>query len=96
MIRVDTTWRLKILSAMVSLLAALSLFLAAGSSLASAQSIMRSPSLSISRRVPTMPRIDPNLAGRAEPETRSLPVATMAAEKPAGGESRPDMSQTKP
>jgi subtilisin family serine protease len=33
---------------------------------------------------------------KAEPETRSLPVATMAAEKPAGGESRPDISQTKP
>jgi hypothetical protein len=33
---------------------------------------------------------------KAEPETRSLPVATMAAEKPAAGESRPDISQTKP
>lgn len=65
MIRVDTTWQLKILPAMVFLLAALSLFLGAGSSPASAQSIMRSPSLSISSRVPTMPRIDPNLAGRA-------------------------------
>src|ERR1700722_9049850 len=63
MIRVDTIWRLKILPATVSLLAALPLF--AGGSPASAQSIMRTPSLNISSRVPTMPRIDPNLAGRA-------------------------------
>jgi subtilisin family serine protease len=30
------------------------------------------------------------------PQTRDLPVATMAAEKPASSESRPDMVQTKP
>jgi subtilisin family serine protease len=63
MIRLDTIWRLKILPATVSLLAALPLFV--GGSPASAQSIMRSPSLNISSRVPTMPRIDPNVAGRA-------------------------------
>jgi subtilisin family serine protease len=33
---------------------------------------------------------------KAEPETRSLPLATMAAEKPAERESRPDVGQTKP
>jgi subtilisin family serine protease len=33
---------------------------------------------------------------KAEPETRGLPMATMAAEKPAERESRPDMGQTKP
>jgi Subtilase family len=31
-----------------------------------------------------------------QPGTRGLPVTTMAAEKPANGESRPDMGQSKP
>jgi subtilisin family serine protease len=36
-------------------------------------------------------------ASKAEPaETRDLPVATMAAEKPPGAEAQPDPSQTKP
>ena len=56
MIRLDTIWRPKILLAAVSLLAALPLFV--GGSRASAQSIMRSPNLNVSSRVPTMPRID--------------------------------------
>jgi subtilisin family serine protease len=66
MIRVGAAVRrLKIPPAMVSLLAALPLFIGFGGSPASAQSIMRTPSLNISSRVPTMPRIDPNMAGRA-------------------------------
>jgi Subtilase family len=69
MIRVGAVLRLKIPSAMVSLLAALSLFVGWGASAASAQSIMRSPNLNISSRVPNIdraiPRIDPNLSGRA-------------------------------
>jgi len=36
-------------------------------------------------------------ASKAQPaETRDLPVATMAAEKPAGSESQPDTGQTRP
>jgi subtilisin family serine protease len=65
MVRVDTIWQLKIRPVMVSLLAVLSLLVGFGSSPASAQSAMRSPSINIPSRVPTMPRIDPNLAGRA-------------------------------
>jgi hypothetical protein len=33
---------------------------------------------------------------KAEPETRGLPMATMAAEKPAERESRPDVGESKP
>ena len=65
MIRVDTIWRLKILPAMVSLPAIALLFVGWGSSPVLAQSAMRSPSINIPSRVPTMPRIDPNIAGRA-------------------------------
>jgi subtilisin family serine protease len=65
----DATRRLKVRRAMLSLPAALSLFAGLGASPASAQSIMRSPSLNVSSRVPNidraMPRIDPNLGGRA-------------------------------
>jgi subtilisin family serine protease len=65
MIRVDAVRRLKIRPVMVFLLAALPLFGGWGSSPALAQSAMRSPSINIPSRVPTMPRIDPNIAGRA-------------------------------
>src|ERR1700730_14656395 len=65
MIRVDAFRPLKIRPVMVSLLAVLSLLFGWGNSAALAQSAVRSPSLNISSRVPTMPRIDPNLAGRA-------------------------------
>src|SRR5579862_8741393 len=59
--RVRKMWRLKPLPTLAALLAA---FLAVGwgSAPASAQSIMRSPNLNISSRIP---RIDPNIAGRA-------------------------------
>ena len=69
MIRIDTMRRLRVLPAMVSLAAALPLFAGFGGSAALAQNMMRGPNLNISSRVPsinrTMPRIDPNLAGRA-------------------------------
>lgn len=59
--RVGKMWRLKVLPAMAAFLAA---FLSTGwgSAPALAQSIMRSPNLNISSRIP---RIDPNIAGRA-------------------------------
>ena len=86
MIRLDTIWRPKILLAAVSLLAALPLFV--GGSPASAQSIMRSPNLNISSRVPTMPRIDPNVAGRAitglNGNNIRIPPSCTAADRDSG------------
>jgi subtilisin family serine protease len=61
MMRVGTIWRLKILPAVASFLAAL-LSVAWAASPALAESIMRSPSLNISSR---MPHLDPYIAGRA-------------------------------
>src|ERR1700733_4182656 len=86
MIRLDTIWRPKILLAAVSLLAALPLFV--GGSRASAQSIMRSPNLNVSSRVPTMPRIDPNVAGRAitglNGNNIRIPPSCTAADRDSG------------
>ena len=86
MIRLDTIWRPKILLAAVWLLAALPLFV--GGSPASAQSIMRSPNLNISSRVPTMPRIDPNVAGRAitglNGNNIRIPPSCTAADRDSG------------
>src|ERR1700727_4053219 len=65
MIRVDAFRPLKIRPVMVSLLAVLSLLVGWGNSPALAQSAMRSLSVNIPSRVPTMPRLDPNIAGRA-------------------------------
>ena len=69
MMHVDATQRLKMRPVMLSLAVGLSLLAGAGGSPVVAQSIMRSPNLNISSRVPNidraMPRIDPNLAGRA-------------------------------
>jgi subtilisin family serine protease len=64
------TWRRKTRRAAVLLTTAASLFAGLDVSLASAQSIMRTPNLNIGSRVPTInpivtPRIDPNIAGRA-------------------------------
>ena len=64
----DAERRLTKRPALLSLLAVLSLLAGLGGSAALAQSIMRSPSLNFSSRVPSidrsMPHIDPNLAGR--------------------------------
>ena len=60
--RVDTIWRVKLRPAKLALLAALPLLVCCESPSALAQSIMRSPNLNISSRIP---RIDPNIAGRA-------------------------------
>ena len=70
MIRTGETWRLKRRAAALSLLAALLLLAGWGAAPAFAQSIMRSPNLNISSRVPSLDRgaritLDPNLAGRA-------------------------------
>jgi len=64
MMHVDATRRLKMRSVLLYLAAAFSLLAGFGGSPAVAQGMMRSPNINISSRVPTMPRIDPNLAGR--------------------------------
>jgi hypothetical protein len=63
-------WRMKTRRAAVLLTTAASLFAGFDVSLVYAQSIMRTPNLNIGSRVPTInpivtPRIDPNIAGRA-------------------------------
>ena len=61
MIRIDAIWRM-LRPALLALLAALPLLICCEGAAALAQSIMRSPNLNISSRIP---RIDPNIAGRA-------------------------------
>ena len=65
MSRTGASWRLKRQAALLSLLAAILLLAGWGAVPASAQAIMRAPNLNISSRVPSLPRINPNLAGRA-------------------------------
>jgi subtilisin family serine protease len=71
MVRVNAIWRVKSRPAMLALLAALPLLICCESPAAQAQSIMRSPNLNISSRIPSfdrnISRIDPNIAGRAVP-----------------------------
>jgi len=83
--RAGKIWRLKILPAMAAFLAG---FLSTGwgSAPASAQSIMRSPNLNISSRIP---RIDPNIAGRAvtglNGDTLRIRPSCTAAERDSSG-----------
>ena len=65
MSRTGESWRLKRQAAVLSLLAALLLPAGWGAAPASAQAIMRAPNLNIPSRAPSLPRIDPNLGGRA-------------------------------
>jgi len=69
MIHDDASWRMKVRRAALSLVAAMLPFASVGSSAVHAQSIMRSPNINVQPRIPginpTVPRIDPNLAGRA-------------------------------
>jgi hypothetical protein len=65
--RVDSIWRVKLRPAKLALLAALPLLVCCESPAALAQSIMRSPNLNISSRIPSMPRIDPNIGARGVP-----------------------------
>ena len=67
--RVDAIWRVMMRPATLCLLAALLMLAGWGASAAFAQSIMRSPNLNISSRMPSLDRapavrIDPNFAGR--------------------------------
>ena len=70
MVRVGAIWRVKLRPALLALLAALPL-ICSESPAALAQSIMRSPNLNISSRMPSfdraMPRIDPSIGARGVP-----------------------------
>jgi hypothetical protein len=70
MVRVGAIWRTKLRPAVLALLAALPL-ICSESPAALAQSIMRSPNLNISSRMPSfdraMPRIDPSIGARGVP-----------------------------
>lgn len=71
MTRIDAIWRLKTRRAGVYLLAAVALFAGWGNSSALAQGALRFPQINVPARVPSIdravPRIDPNIAGRAVP-----------------------------
>ncbi len=81
-------WRLKTRRAALGLAVAASPFAYQGGSAVQAQSIMRSPNLNIQSRIPTInptvPRIDPNIAGRAvtaiarTPNLRTYPACSYA------------------
>ncbi len=81
-------WRLKTRRAALALAVAASPFAYQGGSAVQAQSIMRSPNLNIQSRIPTInptvPRIDPNIAGRAvtaiarTPNLRTYPSCSYA------------------
>ena len=70
MIHSGADWRMKVRRVALALLATLLSFAGLGSSVAHAQNIMRSPSINVPSRIPSfnptvVPRIDPNIAGRA-------------------------------
>jgi len=81
-------WRLKTRRAALALAVAALPFAYQGGSAVQAQSIMRSPNLNIQSRIPTInptvPRIDPNIAGRAvtaiarTPNLRTYPACSYA------------------
>jgi hypothetical protein len=81
-------WRMKTRRAALALTVAVLPFAYQGGSAVQAQSIMRSPNLNIQSRIPTInptvPRIDPNIAGRAvtgiarTPNLRTYPACSYA------------------
>jgi hypothetical protein len=81
-------WRVKMRRAALALTVAALPFAYQGGSAVQAQSIMRSPNLNIQSRIPTInptvPRIDPNIAGRAvtgiarTPNLRTYPACSYA------------------
>src|SRR6266481_5058358 len=81
-------WRLKTRRAALALTVAALRFAHLGVSAVQAQSVMRSPNLNIQSRIPTInpsvPRIDPNIAGRAvtgiarTPNLRTHPACSYA------------------
>jgi hypothetical protein len=90
------SWRMKIRRAAIVLISAALPFAYLDGSAVQAQSIMRSPSINIQSRIPTInptmtPRIDPNIAGRAvttisrtSPNLRTYPACSYANRDSAG------------
>src|SRR5258707_13338 len=88
MARDRVNWRVKTRRAALALTVAALPFAYQGGSAVQAQSIMRSPNLNIHSRIPTItatvPRIDPNIAGRAvtaiarTPNLRTYPACSYA------------------
>jgi len=74
MVHNGANWLMKARRAALPLIAAVLPMAAFGGSAVQAQSIMRSPNLNISSRIPsinTVPRIDTNIAGRTTPNLRT-------------------------
>jgi hypothetical protein len=76
-------WRSKTRRAALALTVAALPFVCLDGASVYAQSIMRSPNLNIGSRIPSinstvMPRIDPNIAGRATPNLRTYPACSYA------------------
>src|SRR5712671_3556926 len=75
-------WRVKTRRAALALTVAALPFAYQGGSAVQAQSVMRSPNLNIQSRIPTInptvPRIDPNIAGRTTPNLRTYPACSYA------------------
>src|SRR5471032_1736117 len=80
MVHNGANWRLKARRVALPLIAAVLLIVALGGSAVQAQSIMRTPNLNISSRIPSINtvRIDPNIAGRTTPNLRTSPACSYA------------------
>ena len=103
MVHDHANWRVKTRRAALALTVAALPFAYQGGSAVQAQSIMRSPNLNIQSRIPTInptvPRIDPNIAGRAvtaiarTPNLRTYPACSYAYRTSDGGcSSKPVLS----
>ena len=83
MVHDRANWRSKTRRAALALTVAALPFVGLDGAAVHAQSIMRSPNLNIGSRIPSinstvMPRIDPNIAGRATPNLRTYPACSYA------------------
>jgi len=87
MVHDGANWRMKARRAALPLSAAVLPIAALGGSAVQAQNMMRSPSLNISSRIPSINtvRIDPNVAGRTTPNFRT-PTACSYAYRDSAGE----------
>ena len=87
MIHDGANWRMTARRAALPLIAAVLPIAVLGVSAVQAQSIMRTPNLNISSRIPsinTVPRIDTNIAGRMTPNLRISPACSYAYRDSAG------------
>lgn len=86
MVHNGANWRMKARRAALPLIAAVLPIAALGGSAVQAQSIMRTPNLNISSRIPSINtvRIDPNIAGRTTPNLRTSPACSYAYRDSSG------------